>query len=282
MYPITCTVVDFDGIGLQGMYVLLDCSRRDGSVSKKFESFTDSQGIIEKWFGFADPLIQLKSVDVADFDDVCLTFSTAEYFGHLQTLWTTIQAHFDPTYSREHAIKLQFGPEYRTYNVRHMPSSPLQSSSNGLQIMPTSPFPSQDGQSRDEYGVKVEEGEIPDSIYFRPTFFSESISATPPQEPPRILTSIVPLSEPSLFASPRSLSTVDIVSEAISPLVLSSPEVHALRSPIFPPTTPRRRAKPGIRNSPYPESGRITRSRKRKIVFEDEVEQPPRKRRRFE
>ncbi|RYP63164.1 hypothetical protein DL771_009395 [Monosporascus sp. 5C6A] len=281
MYPITCTVVDFDGIGLQGMYVLLDCSRRDGSVSKKFESFTDSQGIIEKWFGCADPLIQLKSVDIAGFDDVCLTFSTAVYFGHLQTLWTTVQAHFDPTHSRQHAIRLQFGPGYRTYSVRHMPCSSLQSSPNGLNIMPTSPLPSQDGHSRDEYGGEVEEGEIPDSIYFRPTFFSESISVTPPQEPPRILTSIVPLSEPSLFASPRSLSTADTFSEAISPLVLSSPEVHALRSPMLPPTSPRRRGKPG-RNSPYPENGQITRSRKRKIVFEDEVEEPPRKRRRFE
>ncbi|RYO97361.1 hypothetical protein DL765_011205 [Monosporascus sp. GIB2] len=281
MYPITCTVVDFDGIGLQGMYVLLDCSRRDGSVSKKFESFTNSQGLIEKWFGCADPLIQLKSVDVADFDDVCLTFSTAAYFGHLQTLWTTVQAHFDPTHSRQHAIKLQFGPGYRTYNVKHMPPSSLQSSSNGLQIMPTSPLPSWDGHSRDEYGVEVEEGEIPDSIYFRP-IFSESISATPPLETSPILTSIAPLSEPSLFASPKSPSTVDIFSEAISPLALPSPVVHALRSPILPPTSSRRRGKPGIRDSPYPENGRITRSRKRKIIFEDEVEEPPRKRRRFE
>ncbi|KAI6082414.1 hypothetical protein F4821DRAFT_263920 [Hypoxylon rubiginosum] len=119
--PITCRVVDFDEVGLQDMYVSLECWRPSEAISKKFESFTNPQGIIEKWFRCAELPLDFEPVDASDYTRICLTFSTAMYFSSLRTPWVTVQAHLDSASLERHSVKLQFGPGNSTYSLRPVP-----------------------------------------------------------------------------------------------------------------------------------------------------------------
>ncbi|KAI1159438.1 hypothetical protein F5B18DRAFT_588634 [Nemania serpens] len=119
--PVTCAAVDFDGVGLSGMYVALDCSRRGDGAPTKLESFTNEQGVIDKWFRSAEPLKLFQSVDTADYERISITFSTALYFGRLRTPWVTIQTNVEPSEFAGNYTRLQFGVGNSTYSVKSMP-----------------------------------------------------------------------------------------------------------------------------------------------------------------
>ncbi|KAI1181412.1 hypothetical protein F5B17DRAFT_436854 [Nemania serpens] len=115
--PVMCAVVDSNGVGLSSMYVALDCSRRGAGASIKFESFTGSDGGIQKWFCSAESLERFQPVDAGDYERISMTFSTAMYFGRLRTPWVTIQANVDPSAFDRNYVKLQFGAGNSTYSV---------------------------------------------------------------------------------------------------------------------------------------------------------------------
>ncbi|KAI3331248.1 hypothetical protein F4824DRAFT_504273 [Ustulina deusta] len=280
--PITCAAVDFDGVGLSGMYVALDCSRRGDGTPTKFESFTNEQGVIEKWFRSAEPLTLFQSADAGDYERISITFSTAMYFGRLRTPWVTIQANVNPSEFDENYVRLQFGAGNSTYSVKTMslPFRAMERFEPGL-----------DSQTRfnqaagwvEEAHMEQHNEESSGSIgsasgqNFCSTATDSALSGLL-----RTRDSSALLSDPLPPSPSLSVSTLDTVSEAISPLILPSPQLPIPRSLRVPRTRSKRFSPLAAPNSPSNGQGRVTRSRKRKATFEDDELEPPRKRRRLE
>ncbi|KAI1181451.1 hypothetical protein F5B17DRAFT_290782 [Nemania serpens] len=90
-----------------------------------------------------------------------------------------------------------------------------------------------------------------------------------------------PPSEPPPPTPVLSVSTSAIKSEPISPLILPPPPFSTLQSPRITRARSRRLPPPTLSSTSPSSPGRVTRSRKRKVPFGDELE-PPRKRRRLQ
>ncbi|KAI3322910.1 hypothetical protein HD806DRAFT_536089 [Xylariaceae sp. AK1471] len=279
--PVTCTVVDFDGVGLQDMYVALDCSRRGDGTSTKFESFTNSEGIIQRWFRCAEPFTLFEVVDASDYERITLTFSTAIYFGRLRSPWVTVQVNVNPTEFEMNYVKLQFGVGNGTYSVKTI-SLPLQNmkwlemeSANQVRVE----------QERDcvrEMHIENENGEPSKSIGSDSwQALQNVVPDSASLETPQTGAPSAPLLDRPLSTPFWSTSTLNTLSEPVSPLTLPSPRIPVLQSPRVPRTRSKRFSPLAVPSSPYFGQGRVTRSRKRKVMFEDELE-PPRKRRRLE
>ncbi|KAI1159430.1 hypothetical protein F5B18DRAFT_636891 [Nemania serpens] len=122
--PITCTVVHFDGVGLQDLYATLDCSRRGDGASTRFESFADSQGNIMRWLRCAEPPTYFEPVNARDYERICLTFPAALYFGHQRCPWVTVQVNIEPAEFEDNSVKLQFGLGQLHLLHHHHPFAP--------------------------------------------------------------------------------------------------------------------------------------------------------------
>jgi hypothetical protein len=121
MYPVICKVDDFDEVGIQGMHVALTCYSDSTGPSERFESCTNSQGIIEKWFSCAASSSEMKYVDARKYGDISLTFSTSLYFGNVGTPWVAVHAQLKPDMPQTHAVKLQFGPGNESFCLKRIP-----------------------------------------------------------------------------------------------------------------------------------------------------------------
>ncbi|KAI0147274.1 hypothetical protein GGR57DRAFT_476883 [Xylariaceae sp. FL1272] len=269
--PVTCAVVDFDGVGLQHMYVTADCLRRGDGVSVKFESFTDSQGAIDRWFRCAEPPTFFEQVDARGYERICLTFSTALYFSRLQTPWVTVQTNIDAAEFENSYVRLQFGPGNGMYSVRTTATSTL-SPANQYETE----LPALAGDCAGDTALsEPENGQASEPICCDNwQYLCSPIPEVPsPESSPVRMSSTAPsespLLPPELVVGPPS----DAGSGLISPLRLPSPQL----GPVWSPRITRARARRFSPSNP----GRVTRSRKRKVTFEDELE-PPRKRRRLE
>ncbi|KAI1321143.1 hypothetical protein F5Y16DRAFT_389268 [Xylariaceae sp. FL0255] len=231
--PITCSVLDFNDVGLQNLYVTIDCSRRDDRTSARFESFTNSQGNILKWFRYAEPPTYFEPVNARDYKRIYLTFSTTLYFGHPRSAF---EGNF---------IKLQFGPGNSTYSIS---TTPLLFQSIDLpRIQPDMPIALEPQCSCIRVATENHNRQMPDSL---------------------------PLPTPVLL-----VPTPDIKSEPISPLLLPPPQAPAPRSLRITRAGARRLSPLLLPDTSCLSSGRVTRSRKRKASFEDELEPPKKKRR---
>ncbi|KAJ3578089.1 hypothetical protein NPX13_g2471 [Xylaria arbuscula] len=282
--PITCVAVDFDGVGLSSMYVALDCSRRGDGIPTKFESFTNEQGVIDRWFRSAEPLELFQSVDAADYERISITFSTALYFGRLRTPWVTIQINVEPSEFAGSYVRLQFGAGNSTYSVKTMPLpiQPIGQSEYGLDSQPH--FDEPWGWVEDDARLEKSHGEYPDSLH--PDLgqrLCSTITNNTQFGLPRDTSSPTPLTDPPPPSPSLSVSTtLDTFSEVISPLTLPSPQLPVLRSLRAPRARAKRFSSLTVPSSPSIGQGRVTRSRKRKGAFEVDELEPPKKRRRLE
>ncbi|KAI1158992.1 hypothetical protein F5B18DRAFT_656118 [Nemania serpens] len=281
--PITCVAVDFDGVGLSSMHVALDCSRRGDGIPTQFESFTNEQGVIDRWFRSAEPLELFQSVDAADYERISMTFSTALYFGRLRTPWVTIQINVEPSEFAGSYVRLQFGVGNSTYSVKSMPL-PGQAIGQLEYGLGSQPHLDEPWGWVEDARLEQSHGEGPDSL--DPDLGQRLYSTSPNTAPfglPRDESSLSPLTDPPPPSPSLSVSTtLDTFSEAISPLTLPSPQLPVLRSLRAPRARAKRFSSLTVPSSPSIGQGRVTRSRKRKAAFEDDELEPPRKRRRLE
>ncbi|KAI0818425.1 hypothetical protein GGR55DRAFT_76867 [Xylaria sp. FL0064] len=279
--PVTCAAVDSDGVGLSSMYVALDCSRCGDSTPTKFESFTNEQGVIDKWFRSAEPLTLFRSVDAANYERISMTFSTAMCFGQLRTPWVSIQTNVEPSEFDRNYVRLQFDVGNSTYSVKTMPL-PVQAIGrlgHGLDSQP----------HLDEARGWVEGAQLDNGHWecsdLLDRDLGQRLSTSPDSAPfgfPRDESSPPPLTDPPPPSPSLSVSTtLDTFSEAVSPLTLPSPQLPMLRSLRAPRARAKRFSSLTVPSGPFIGQGRITRSR-RKAPFEDDELEPLRKRRRLE
>ncbi|KAJ3563023.1 hypothetical protein NPX13_g8347 [Xylaria arbuscula] len=252
--PVTCAAVDSDGVGLSSMYVALDCLRCGDSTPTKFESFTNEQGVIDKWFRSAEPLTLFRLVDAANYERISMTFSTAI---------------------------LQFDVGNSTYSVKTMPL-PVQAIGqleHGLDSQPHL-----DEARGWVEGAQLDNGHWGCSDLLDPDL-GQRLSTSPDSAPfglPRDESSPAPLTDPPPPSPSLSVSTLDTFSETISPLTLPSPQLPVPRSLRIPRARDKRFSPLTVPNSPPNGQGRVTRSQKAKGTSEDDELEPPRKRRRLE
>ncbi|KAI1325792.1 hypothetical protein F5Y16DRAFT_376775 [Xylariaceae sp. FL0255] len=272
--PITCSVLDFDGVGLQDFYVTIDCSRRDDHTSARFESFTNSQGNILKWFRCAEPPTYLEPVNARDYERIYLTFSAALYFGHPRCPWLTVQVNLEPAAFEGNFVKLQFGPGNSTYSISTTPL--LFQSIDPPGIQPDMPIALEPQCGCMRVATENHNRQAPDSV--SPDYWRDIWSPFP-EVPSLIRAPSVPPSELPLPTPVLLVSTPDIKSEPISPLLLPSPQAPAPGSLRITRAGARRLSPLLLPDTSCLSSGRVTRSRKRKATFDDELEPPKKKRR---
>ncbi|KAI1249788.1 hypothetical protein MGN70_009402 [Eutypa lata] len=261
MSPITCRVLDFDGLGIKGLYVTLEAHRDLTSSPSQFESFTNSSGEIEKWFACDSPQLDLNHVESRQFSSARLTFSISDCFGHHQTPWVTLETYLNLNHSANNSVALQFGPGNSTFSIKHGILRPnLRTNHDFLNRASIHGEPRQD--SINNLDIHTDDRYIPSEV-----------SDQPPNSP---LQSLDP--PPSQVSSPLSCAPPKARSQAEtpSPLSLPSPQLGAIPSP----TAPRHRAA-RIQKRGRPQAiGCIPGgSRKRKVAFEDELGPPKKKQR---
>ncbi|KAI1159426.1 hypothetical protein F5B18DRAFT_655623 [Nemania serpens] len=223
--PVICAVVDFDGVGLSGMYVALDCSCCGNRETIKFEAFSGPDGVIQTWFCSAESPERFQPVNAGDYEQISITFSIEMYFGRLQSPWLTIQANVNPSTFDRHYIKLQFGAGNSTYSVGAVCLPVKATEVVGIELE-SQIYSEQTGD-----GTKINnDGES--SVGRNPEYCYHNITpASAPLGLPQPSTASVPLRDSPLPSPSLSISTLCTTAEAIAPLALPSPILPVPRSP---------------------------------------------------